>query len=173
MHITIPAVATAGGITMNNTIHDGAIRMFKQSLAASILALALAGVHPAGLAATPKETVAAFHQALESGDKDRALSFLSPEVAIYEGGHVERSRDEYAQHHLGGDMEFASATTRKLLKQSERIDGNTAIVWEETETTGTSRGKPVHAFGTGTVVLEKKGDAWKIVHVHWSSRKAK
>ena len=147
--------------------------MFKQSLAASILAVALAGVHPLGLAATPKETVAAFHDALVSGDKDRALAFLAPTVAIYEAGYVERSRDEYAHHHLGGDMEFARTTTRKLLKQSERIDGNTAIVWEETETSGTSRGKPVHAFGTGTVVLEKQGDGWAIVHVHWSSRKAK
>ncbi|WP_027864103.1 YybH family protein [Massilia alkalitolerans] len=147
--------------------------MIKQPLAACILALAFAGVHSAALAATPKETVAAFHEALTNGDKDRALAFLSPTVAIYEAGYVERSRDEYAQHHLGGDMEFARTTTRKLLKQSERIDGNTAIVWEETETTGTARGKPVHAFGTGTMVLEKEGDGWAIVHVHWSSRKAK
>lgn len=147
--------------------------MFKKTLAASILAISLAGVHAASLAATPKETVAAFHEALTSGDKDRALAFLSPAVAIYEAGYVERSRDEYAHHHLGGDMEFAKTTTRKVLKQGERIDGNTAIVWEETETTGTARGKPVHAFGTGTVVLEKKGDGWAIVHVHWSSRKAK
>jgi ketosteroid isomerase-like protein len=70
-------------------------------------------------------------------------------------------------------MEFAKNSTRKVLKQTERIDGNTAVVWEETETTGTSKGKPVHVFGTGTAVLEKKGDIWSIVHVHWSSRKAK
>ena len=147
--------------------------MIKQSLAWTILAVSLASVHPAALAATPKETVAAFHEALASGDKDKALALLSPAVAIYEAGYVERSRDEYAHHHLGGDMEFAKTTTRKLLKQSERIDGNTAIVWEETETTGTARGKPVHAFGTGTMVLEKQGDAWTIVHVHGPPRKAK
>ena len=51
--------------------------------------------------------------------------------------------------------------------------GNTSFIWQETETTGTSRGKPVHAMGTETAVLEKKGEAWAIVHVHWSSRKAK
>lgn len=146
--------------------------MFKQSLAASIVAVALAGVHSAGLAATPKETVAAFHEALTNGDRERALAYLAPAVAIYEAGHVERSRDEYARHHLGGDMEFAKTTSRKVLRQGERIDGDTAIVWEETETTGTARGKPVHAIGTGTMVLEKKGDGWAIVHVHWSSRKA-
>ena len=147
--------------------------MYKKSLAASLFAISFAGIHAAGHAATPKETVEAFHLALAAGDKTKALAFLSPEVAIYEAGHVERSREEYAQHHLGGDMAFAKTTSRKLLKQAERIDGNTAIVWEETETTGNSGGKPVHAFGTGTMVLEKKGDGWTIMHVHWSSRKAK
>lgn len=147
--------------------------MFKQSLAASVLAAALAGVHPASLAASPAHTVAAFHNALASGDRAAALALLSPAVAIYEAGHVERSRDEYAREHLGGDIAFAQSSTRKVLKQSERIDGNTAVVFEETETTGTSRGKPIHAFGTGTMVLERQGDGWKIVHVHWSSRKAK
>ena len=70
-------------------------------------------------------------------------------------------------------MEFAKNATRKVLSQTERIDGRKAIVWEETETTGTARGKPVHAFGTETAVLEQNGDYWTIVHVHWSSRKAK
>jgi ketosteroid isomerase-like protein len=147
--------------------------MLKKSTLASFLAVALVGVSAASLAASPTETVEAFHEALASGDKAKALSLLSPEVAIYEAGFVERSRDEYAGHHLGGDMEFAKGSTRKVLKQSERIDGNTAIVMEETETTGTSRGKPVHVFGTGTAVLEKREHGWAIVHMHWSSRKAK
>ena len=123
------------------------------------------------LAASPKETVAAFHAALGAGDKAKALALLAPEVAIYEAGYVERSRDEYANHHLQGDIDFARTSSRKLLRENERIDGNTAIVWEETETTGTAMGKPVHALGTGTMVLEKRGDGWAIVHVHWSSRK--
>jgi ketosteroid isomerase-like protein len=125
------------------------------------------------LAASPKETVAAFHAALSAGDKVKALGLLAPEVVIYEAGHVERSRDEYARHHLQGDIGFAASTTRKLLRETERIDGNSAVVWEESETTGTAMGKPVHALGTGTMVLEKRGDGWAIVHVHWSSRKAK
>lgn len=147
--------------------------MFKKSLALAALATALLGVHAGSFAASPADAVAAFHHALTTGDKDKALSLLSPEIAIYEAGYVERSRDEYAGHHLGGDMEFAKTATRKVLKQSERVEGNTAVVWAETETTGTSRGKPLHVYGTETAVLEKKGGDWAIVHVHWSSRKAK
>lgn len=147
--------------------------MKKPSLAGLLLTTALFAASASSLAASPKETLAAFHDALTSGDKTKAASLLAPDIAIYESGYVERSRDEYASHHLGGDIEFAKNSTRKVLKQTERIDGKTAVVWEESETTGVSRGKPVHVFGTGTAVPEKNGDNWSIVHVHWSSRKAK
>lgn len=143
--------------------------MTKTLVSLALAAATLAPAHAAG----PKETVESFHAALGAGDKQKALALLAPEVAIYEAGHVERSRDEYASAHLGSDIEFARVATRKVLKQTERVEGNTAIVWEETETSGTFRGKDVHAFGTGTMVLEKRGDSWAIVHIHWSSRKAK
>ena len=133
--------------------------------AASITAAA------ASAASAPREALAAFHAALVAGDKARVLELMSPNVAIYEAGRVERSRDEYASHHLGGDMEFAKTATRKVLKESERADGNMAVIWQETETSGTSRGKPVHVLGTETALLEKNKGAWRIVHVHWSARK--
>ena len=137
----------------------------------SFAALALVSV--GAFAATPSEIVTSFHAAVTAGDTNKALALLSPTVVIYESGHVERSREEYANHHLVSDMAFSKGVARKVLKHSERIDGNMAMVLEETETTGASKGKPVHSFGVETAVLEKKGDGWVIVHVHWSSRKPK
>jgi len=124
-------------------------------------------------AATPSDAVSAFHAAIHAGDKDRALALMSPAVMIYESGYVERTRDEYANHHLAADIAFSKATTRKVLRHSERVDGAVATVLDETETSGVFKGKPVHSFGVETTVLEKQGDGWVIVHVHWSSRKAK
>ncbi len=137
--------------------------------------LAVASIHAFASPGTgdANASLSAFYAALAKGDKAAALSLLAPKVAIYESGFVEASRDEYAHHHLDGDIAFAKTSTRKVLRHSEKIVGNTAIIWEETETTGTSRGKPVHSFGTETAVLEKTGDQWVITHVHWSSRKAK
>jgi ketosteroid isomerase-like protein len=125
------------------------------------------------IAASPQETVDAFHAAMHAGDKDKLAAMLSPDVLVFESGHVERSRAEYAGHHLPADVAFAKAVTRKVLRQGERIVGNQAVLWQETETIGTFKDKPVHSFGTETTILEKKGDDWLIVHVHWSSRKAK
>lgn len=124
-------------------------------------------------AAGPREAVDAFHAALTNGDKAAAIDLLSADVLIFESGFVERSRAEYASHHLDGDIAFSKTASRKVLRQGERTEGKTAIVWQETETIGSSKGKEVHVLGTETAVLEKSGDKWKIVHVHWSSRKAK
>ncbi|MCE3602832.1 nuclear transport factor 2 family protein [Massilia sp. P8910] len=124
-------------------------------------------------AASPRETVEAFHAALSKGDKAAAAALLSPELLIYESGYVERSRAEYASHHLDGDIAFARTVSSKVLKQGERAEGRMAVVWQENETTGMANGKPVHLFGTETAVLEKSGDIWTILHVHWSSRKEK
>lgn len=124
-------------------------------------------------AATPLETVAAFHQALADGKADRASALLDPQIQIYESGYVERSRDEYAGHHLPADIGFAKATSNKVLKQSERMAGELAVVMQESETSGTFKGAKVHLFGTETVVLERRGEQWIITHLHWSSRKAK
>lgn len=135
------------------------------------LAIAAASMTQAAAASSPKEALAAFHAALAAGDKAGVLNLMTPDVAIYEAGRVERSRDEYASHHLGGDMEFAKTATRRVLKQSERADGSMAVIWQETETSGTSRGKPIHVLGTETALLEKQDGTWRIVHVHWSSRK--
>lgn len=137
---------------------------------ASLAALLLMSVH--AWAATPSETVTAFHAAIKAGERDKALAMLSPAVIIYESGHVERSRDEYARGHLGSDMEFSKDMTRKVLKHSEQVNGNVALVLDETDTSGTYKGKAVKSLGVETVVLEKKGDAWLITHVHWSARKA-
>ena len=141
----------------------------KKPVSFAALALLACGA----VAATPAETVSAFHAAVKAGDKTRALALLSPAIVIYESGYVERSRDEYASHHLASDMEYGKAVTRKVLKHTERIDGNIATVLEETETTGVFMGKPVNSLGVESAVLEKKGGDWVIVHVHWSSRKTK
>ncbi len=124
-------------------------------------------------AQTAGEAANSFHAALKRGDRDAAAALLSPAILIYESGYVERSKEEYMSHHLGGDVEFAAATARKVLRHAETSDGNTAVIMEETETTGSFKGKPVHSLGTETLVLQGVNGKWTITHAHWSSRKAK
>ncbi|KQV45417.1 MULTISPECIES: nuclear transport factor 2 family protein [unclassified Duganella] len=134
--------------------------------------LLLAAASLPAFAATPAETMDAFQRALAEGKRDAALALLSPKVRIFESGYTENSRDEYAAHHLDSDIDFLRTTRSHLLRHEERRDGATAIVMRETETTGSYKDAEVHVFGLETAVLEKVGDGWQIVHLHWSSRKA-
>jgi hypothetical protein len=124
-------------------------------------------------AATPAETMDAFQRALAEGRREAVLALLSPKVRIFESGYAEHGRDEYAADHLDDDIGFQRGTQWRLLRHEERRDGATAIVMRETETTGSYNNAEVHLFGLETAVLERHGDGWLIVHLHWSSRKAK
>lgn len=137
------------------------------------LILATTALSTASFAANdPLLTVAAFHQAMQQGDKAAALAQLSEDVLIYESGHVERSRREYSEHHLPADIAFSQAVTRKVLKTDSKTGSGLAVVTQETETTGRYKDKDVHLIGVETTMLVQIGNDWQIQHVHWSSRKA-
>jgi ketosteroid isomerase-like protein len=138
-----------------------------------LILTALTNLSNASYADEPKEVLAAFHAALATGDQAKATELLAPDVTIYESGYVERSRAEYAGHHLPEDIAFAKTSTSRLLQTKERIEGNLAVIWQETETQAKVKGKKLRLLGTETSVLQRVGDSWGIVHIHWSSRKAK
>ena len=114
--------------------------------------------------------VDAFHAALKAGDTAGALTFLAPDVLIFEEGGAERSRDEYASHHLGSDAAFAAASEATVTRRSGWADGDVAWVTSEGRTTGQFNGRAVDRLTTETMVLKRHSDGWRIHHIHWSSR---
>lgn len=128
---------------------------------------------PAALpvASTALAAVEAFQIALKSGDAAAVQHWLVPEVLIYEGGGAERSRDEYAGHHLGADMAFMKDARIDVLKRSSGGDADTAWVTTESRIRGkSSKGKPLDVASTETALLRKTSAGWRIVHLHWSSQ---
>ena len=81
-----------------------------------------------GVTATPVATVDAFHTALTSGNTRGALDLLAEDVLIFESGGVERSRAEYASHHLAADAAFSAAVKRTLVSRSHGEAGDAAWV---------------------------------------------
>lgn len=120
----------------------------------------------------PKAVVEAFHLALHDGKRARVLEMLSPNVVIYEGGGTQRSRAEYASHHLESDLAFSAAIHRKKVDVHERVGDDIAWVITRSVLRGTFRKKKLHLEQTETIVLEKSEGKWVIVHAHWSSRSA-
>ena len=121
----------------------------------------------------PAVTVDAFHAALARGDTDGAAALLADDALIFESGGVERSKAEYAAHHLGADAKFAQAVPRRVTARSGAAIGDVAWIATEARTTGTFGDRAIDSLSTETMVLRKGTGGWKIVHVHWSSAKAK
>jgi len=117
----------------------------------------------------PIAVVERFGKALESGDRVAVLDCLAPEVVIFEHGGAELSREEYASHHLDGDLAYLAEIDVRVVDRKVLDGADRAIVLTRTESSGQSNGKPVASRGTETLVLERRGERWLIVHVHWSS----
>lgn len=117
--------------------------------------------------------VDAFHRALQAGDQDAAAALVASDALIYESGGAERSRAEYASHHLPADAAFAAATTRTVTRRSGHADNDSAWIATESTTTGAYKGRPINSRSTETMVLRREDGAWRIAHIHWSSANVK
>lgn len=125
---------------------------------------------PAALNAA--ETVDSFQKRLAQGDTNGAAQLLDPSVLIYEGGGAEKSRGEYASHHLKSDAEFLKDAEVRQLSRTGNAVGDFA--WVATESELKSAGaKPLDLITTETMVLQRGPDGWRVKHIHWSSRPKK
>lgn len=116
-----------------------------------------------------RTVVEGFTAALETGDSTRALAYLHPEVRIYEGGHAE-TLQEYRAGHLAADIAFLAGVEREVLADQIVRGDEMAVYLSESATRGTFREREIDARGTETLVLVRDGGAWRIRHIHWSSR---
>lgn len=137
--------------------------------AALLIALVLGIVAPAAAQAqVPSEVVDAFHYALKSGDRRKALEQLTADVVIFEQGKLDRSRTEYARRHLAEDIGFATVTQRTVARRSVKLQGNVAWVTSVNRTRGKFKNRSVDFTTDETMILTRVGGKWRIVHIHWS-----
>jgi ketosteroid isomerase-like protein len=127
---------------------------------------------PASLSASargPAAVVDAFHAALRRGDTRSAATLLAEDALIFESGGAERSKAEYAGHHLAADAAFTQAVPSTVTRRAGKAIGALAWIATEGRLTGTYKGKAIDEVTTETMVLRRVGQSWKITHIHWSS----
>ena len=114
-----------------------------------------------------------FGKAIAAGDLTTVATLLDADVLILETGGAERSREQYLGHHAISDAKFLKGTHSQLKHRRARITGDLAWVGSESELHASKDGKPLTLLSTETMVLQKTGADWQIVHIHWSSRPKK
>jgi hypothetical protein len=123
-------------------------------------------------AADAVAAVERFSAALGAGELDKAGAELDPKVIILESGGAERSRDEYLGGHAKSDAQFLKAAMVTLKRRNADASGELAWVASESAIHAMKGDDMLMIDSTETMVLRKSGDGWKIVHIHWSSRRA-
>lgn len=114
-----------------------------------------------------------FGTALKATDMATVTRLLDERVLILESGGAERSREEYLGHHAISDAAFLGGATITPKQRSAQVYGDTAWVGSESEIRA-GQGKDAKTLlSTETMVLRRVSGAWKIVHIHWSSRPKK
>ena len=148
---------------------------------AAVLSLASpVAAHEAPASAAPERLVSvsargaadivdAFHAALKRGDAEAAAALLADDALIFEEGGAERSKSEYAAHHLPADAQFSRGVSSVISRRAGHSQGALAWIATEGRTTGSYKGKPVDLATAETMVLRRSDGSWKIVHIHWSS----
>lgn len=122
-----------------------------------------------GIDSEPAHTVTAFKKALKQGDQVTARKLLADNVIIFEGGGIERSADEYANHHMHADMAFLKAVESTLLEHQVFTQGDIAFSIARSSTEGSYKGKEIKSIGMETITLKNTDNGWKITHIHWSN----
>ena len=115
------------------------------------------------------KVVRSFHAALKQGDKNAARELLADDIIIFEGGGVERSADEYANHHMLSDMKYLLAVESELLEHQVFIVGDMAYSVARSKIQGNYKGKAINYSGSESMVLKNTDAGWKISHIHWSN----
>jgi ketosteroid isomerase-like protein len=111
-----------------------------------------------------------FGRALKAGQIDAAAELLDPEVLVLESGGAERDRAQYLREHAPEDAKFLQAAQIRAGQRRARVEGDLAWVGSESEIDYVTDGKPHTLLSTETMVLRRHDGAWRIVHIHWSSR---
>ncbi|MFN6972627.1 MAG: YybH family protein [Rheinheimera sp.] len=114
------------------------------------------------------QVVAKFQQALQQGDSALVLAQLATEVQIFEGGGVERSRAEYAAHHLAADISYLGKISSTLLEQQIEVVGDIAYAISRSRQQGEVKGKKIDRTSIESLILRQVNGQWQIVQVHWS-----
>ena len=122
-----------------------------------------------GTQSAAAQAVSAFRKALKQGDKKVARELLADSVIIFEGGGVERSANEYANHHMLSDMKYLAAIESQLLEHQVYTMGDMAYSISRSQSKGSYKGKEINSTGMESITLKNTDSGWKITHIHWSN----
>lgn len=116
----------------------------------------------------PAQIADALYAALVEGDDTTVGKLLSENIVILEGGHAQKSRDEYMSGHMKSDMAFLPNINREIISREVSQSDGLAWVITHSRSTGTYKGKELNFTSREMLVMRHNGTAWQITLIHWA-----
>lgn len=126
-------------------VNSIAVAVTAEPATATAMAMFSGLEHPA----TP--TVLAFHAALKAGERQAVVRLLASDVVIFEGGGVERSRDEYQSHPMASAMAYLQHMSTTTIGHHVKVQGDSAVSLARTLVVGQFKEKIVAHTGMETI----------------------
>lgn len=109
----------------------------------------------------------AFSDALEVGNRDLAVKWLSPEAQIIEDGAAE-TRDAYVSHHMDQDMRRLKDAKRILVDRHVVNEGpDRARVISTVRLIGNRADQPFDTTLSEVATVERSSGEWRVARVEW------
>ncbi len=108
-------------------------------------------------------------RAFERGDLASLDTLYHDSVTVFEGANIDRGWLRYRDGHLAPELEALAERQMRVSDLRVRLAGGSAWVTFSYRLAGVVDGGPVAARGVGTMVLQKLGGRWLVVHSHTSS----
>ena len=122
-----------------------------------------------GLDLPVAKVITTFHQGINKGDKQAVLAALDPNVMIFEGKGVERSKAEYAKGHLLSDIKFMQSMTVTRIEPHIVEQGSMAFSVGKNRIQGNFHNKDYDFISTESLSLHLVNGVWLINYIHWSN----
>ena len=90
-------------------------------------------------------------------------------VTVFESGHANYGWTDYRNSHLVPELKEFKNTKYAFSDLKVKVDGKTAWATFKYALTADIGTRNIQSGGLGTVVLEKRGGGWRIVHWHSSA----
>ena len=114
----------------------------------------------------------AFADAMQIGNRDLAVEWLTPDVTVTEGNTVARSRDDYARGAMNRTMDLLKTATIVLLDRQVHPGPDSVHIVTTSRVTGRDGNTPVDVIRTETAQLRRLPEGWRVAQLESSSRPA-
>lgn len=122
----------------------------------------------------PISVAKAYFEAMDAADLDAAGELFIEHSMIFETGGAEGNWEQYRTHHLGPEIDAIAVFETSFGEPDETasVDETMVLVtWPIEYHIELTDGRIVDSKGTVTFVLVQTQLGYRILHLHWSSRR--